>query len=92
MSDEKFIKNFEIFIGQDCFRVSGPMLTFMINYRTSTVSLKEFKKWLDTIVESNGDRNPKAYKAFKKFKAVFVELLLPFMDYSSFIKKETPNE
>jgi hypothetical protein len=77
----KFINNFEILIGQDSFRSTDPMLAFIINDRRSIVSLKEFKEWIDTIVESNGDRNPKAYAAFKNFKSVFIELLHPFMNY-----------
>lgn len=71
MSDNKFIDKFEMAIGQDKFRTSDPMIFFQINDRVMQVSLKEFKKWIDTIVESKGDRNPKAYAAFNNLREVF---------------------
>ena len=85
----KFIDNFEITIGSSNWDRKNPMLVFILNERFVTVPLKEFKKWIDTIVESNGDRNPKAYEAFNNFKSVFSELLFPFINHA---KEDTSNE
>ncbi len=85
MSDQKFIKDFEILIGQDGFRVFEPMLCIIINDRATSVSLTEFTKWVNTIAESKGDRNEKAYKAFDQFKSFFAQLLSPYIDYSAMI-------
>lgn len=81
--NQKFIKDFEILIGQDRFRTIPPMLSFRINNHTITVPLKDFKKWIDDIVVGNGNRDEKSYKAFKNFKSFFNELLYPYIDYST---------
>lgn len=81
MSEEKFIHDFEILIGQDAFKAFPPMLSFRINDHFVTVPLNDFKKWIDTIVEGNGDRSEKSYEAFNNFKMFFSELLNPFILY-----------
>ena len=83
MSNEKFIDMFDIVIGSLPYDLKNPILYFQLNDRIIHVSLTEFKKWIDTMVESKGDRSPKAYEAFNNFKGVFVELLYPFINYKN---------
>lgn len=88
MSNKKVIDYFDIMIGQDAFRSIEPMLIFAVNNRTTTVLLKDFKKWIDIIVESNGDRSEKAYEAFYSFRSVFSEIFHPFMNYKNINNSE----
>lgn len=86
---EKFIKKFEIEIGSSMWDRSNPLMYFLINDRVVHIELKELRKMIDTIIESKGDRSPKAYKAFERLKDVFYTLLHPYIDRKL---EERPNE
>ncbi len=82
--NEKPIKNFEIIIGQGSIGgipMGEPMLVIIINDRKTQLYLKEFKKIIDTIIESKGTHDKKSCKAFDDFKSIFSNLLFPFFDY-----------
>ncbi len=85
---DKVIKNFQIEIGSSLWDRSNPFIYFMINERVTSLELKEFKKIIDTIVASKGDRSKKAYEAFERFQNIFFDLLHPYIDR----KLGEPNE
>lgn len=78
----RFIKNFEIRIGQDAIGgmpVGETFVSFIINDRFCTCRLKDLKQWIDTIVASDGNRKEKAYEAKKHLDQFFADLLYPWM-------------
>ncbi len=82
MSEEKFINNFSIEIGQDRFRTMEPLIKFQLNDQWVAIPLKEMRDWFNTIWDSQGDQNKKAIDAKRKLDGFFIELLHPFIDYS----------
>lgn len=66
--------NFKIEIGQDQFRMSPPMICFIANEHYLQMKLEDLKNWINTIWDSQGDRNSQAYKAKDKLTQTLGEL------------------
>ncbi len=80
---DKFIERFSIDIGQDAFRIYDVQIGFCINDHYTICKLKDFKDWINTIYDSNGDRSEKSYEAKKHLDMFFNELLHPWMKLPS---------
>jgi hypothetical protein len=73
------MNKFKIHIGQPAIGgnlIGEACITFIFNEKYSVVKLEEFKKWVNTIVESKGNRNPEAYKAKNNLESFFEELFI----------------
>jgi hypothetical protein len=82
MSDQKFIYNFQISIGQAAIGgmpYGDAFIKFEINNQYVACSLNEFKSWIDGIVKSKGKRTNRGYDCKKKLDMFFNELIVPFM-------------
>lgn len=79
---EKFIKNFDIFVGQPSIGglpLYDAVITFKVNDYFVQAKLKDFKEWIDDIYNSKGKGGEKAYKAKENLDAFFNDLLHPWM-------------
>lgn len=85
-SDERFVKNFSIQIGQDAFRMFQPMMRLQLNDHYIVLPLENIKDWFNTIWDSQGSQCIKAIEAKRNLDQIFAELLSPFRDYSKIIK------
>jgi hypothetical protein len=73
------MNDFQIHIGQPAIGgnpIGEASIIFRFNDKFSAVALKEFKKWIDTIAESKGNRNEKAYDAKNRLESFFAELFI----------------
>lgn len=71
-------KKFKIEIGQPGvmgFPMGDPLIHFILDNHFSVVRLEDLKNWINTIWDSQGDRNPKAYKARDELQGLFKQVI-----------------
>lgn len=79
---EKVINNFKTYIRQSaiCGIPTGDaFIQFIVNDQITMYRLNDLKDWINTIADSKGNRNEKAYEAKRNLDQIFFTILAPFM-------------